>query len=281
MMLFRRAVAQDLDDIHALAMHSGMGMTTLTKSIELLQKRLTWSNNSFGKSIQEPSNEYYLFVLQDTSSGKVVGTSAIEASIGDEVPFYSYKLSKRTKICHQLHIRTDYKELSLVNDYQGSSELCTLFLEPNYRINGNGLLLSLSRLLFIANYPQRFSATVIAEMRGVSDNQGNSPFWNQIGAPFFQMSFIEADHLTLSTDKQFIADLMPKHPIYVELLSPEAQSVIGKPHPSTLPAMNILLRENFHWNHYVDILDAGPTIECPRDQIRTIARNNDGSCLDG
>ena len=98
MILFRRAQAQDLDAIHTLAMHSGIGMTTLTKSMDLLRQRLTWSNDSFGKSVNTPSNEYYLFVLEDTTSNKVVGTSAIEASIGDDVPFYSYKLSKRTKI---------------------------------------------------------------------------------------------------------------------------------------------------------------------------------------
>ena len=66
---------------------------------------------------------------------------------------------------------------------------------------------------------------------------------------------------------------MPKHPLYVKLLNPSAQAVIGKPHPSTLPAMNILLREGFHWNHYIDIFDAGPTIECPREQIRTLAKS--------
>jgi arginine N-succinyltransferase len=273
MIVFRRAQAQDLDAIHTLAMHSGIGMTTLTKSMDLLTKRLTWSNDSFKKAVTTPSNEYYLFVLEDTSSHKVVGTSAIEASIGDDVPFYSYKLSKRTKICHQIPIRTDYEVLNLVNDYQGSSELCTLFLEPDYRVHGNGLLLSLARLLFMANYPERFASTVIAEMRGVSDDEGHSPFWDQIGATFFQMSFAQADHLTLSTDKQFIADLMPKHPLYVALLHPSVQAVIGKPHPSTLPAMNILLSEGFHWNHYVDIFDAGPTIECPRDQIRTLAKS--------
>ena len=273
MIVFRRAQAQDLDAIHSLAMHSGIGMTTLTKSLDLLKKRLDWSNDSFGKSVNTPSNEYYLFVLEDISSNKVIGTSAIEASIGDDVPFYSYKLSKRTKICHQLHIRTDYEVLNLVNDYQGSSELCTLFLEPEYRVNGNGLLLSLARFLFMANYPERFASTIIAEMRGVSNDEGHSPFWDQIGATFFQMSFTQADHLTLSTDKQFIADLMPKHPLYVKLLSPSAQAVIGKPHPSTLPAMTILLREGFHWNHYIDIFDAGPTIECPREQIRTLAKS--------
>lgn len=69
----------------------------------------------------------------------------------------------------------------------------------------------------MAQYPERFAPTVIADMRGVSDKKGNSPFWDNI-AYFFKMHFAEADRLTLATDKQFIADLMPRQFIYVRLV---------------------------------------------------------------
>ena len=84
------------------------------------------------------------------------------------------------------------------------------------------------------------------------------------------MTYAEADRLTLATDKQFIADLMPRNPIYVKLLSSEAQEAIGKPHPSTVPAMNILLKEGFRYNKYIDIFDAGPTLEVPLAKIKTV-----------
>ena len=271
MMLLRRACEDDLTAIHQLAIKSGVGITTLPKDSELLQKRLAWATASFNKPVNAPSNEYYLFVLEDPKNGKVVGTSAIEAATGYDTPFYSYKLSKHTQICHELNIRNDYNVLSLVNDYQGQSELCTLFLEPSYRLKSNGALLSRSRFLFIAQNPERFSPTIIAEMRGVCDEEGRSPFWDQVDFHFFHISFAEADRFTLSTNKQFIADLMPRHPIHIQLLSPTAQAVIGKPHPLTEPAMKILLKEGFRYNNYVDIFDAGPTIEARQDQIHTIA----------
>lgn len=271
MMLFRKAALSDLDAIHQLAHHSGIGITTLPKDKTLLKKRLRWSCDSFKRAINSPSTEYYLFVLEDQDTLKILGTSAIEAAIGSELPFYSYKLSKRTRICHSLNIRSDYEVLSLVNDNQGRSEICTLFLEPAYRHKFNGLLLSRARFLFMAHYPNRFASTVIAEMRGISDELGHSPFWDNVGRHFFHMPFVEADRLTLSTNKQFIADLMPRNPLYVKLLAPAAQAVIGKPHQSTVPAMKILLREGFRYNSYVDIFDAGPTIEAPLDQIRTVA----------
>lgn len=271
MMLFRRMRKTDLNAIHNLAMQSGVGLTTLPKNKDLLEQRLEWACCSFKKKVSQPGGEYYFFVLEDPKDHKIVGTSAIEAKTGCNAPFYSYKLSRRTRICHSLGIRNDYEILTLVNDNQGKSEMCTLFLTPDYRKNNNSLLLSKARFLFMAQHPERFEATVIAEMRGVSDDSGHSPFWDIVGYHFFHIPFVEADKLTLSTNKQFIADLMPRSSIYAGLLPESARAVIGQPHPSTVPAMSILLKEGFSYNNYVDIFDAGPTIEAPLKQIKTIA----------
>ena len=271
MILFRSAKNSDLDAIHQLALNVGFGMTTLPKDIETLQKRLEWSTKSFAKAVNQPLNEYYLFVLEDTATQQIAGTSALEASTGYETPFYSYKLSRHTQICHSLGIRSDYEILNLVNDNQGLSEVCTLFLEPSFRVHGNGLLLSRARFLFMAQFPKRFASKIIADMRGISDESGNSPFWDNVGSHFFHMPFAEADKLTTTTNKEFIADLIPANPLYVKLLAPDAQAVIGKPHSSAVPAMNILFREGFQFNGYVDIFDAGPTIEANCKQIGTIA----------
>lgn len=269
-MLFRSARHTDLDAIHRLAEESCIGLTTLSKDKQILEKRLNWSTDSFKENIEEPHSEYYLFVLENQSNKEIVGVSGIESRTGHDTPFYSYKISKRTRICRSLNIRSDYEVLSLVNDHQGRSEICTLFLDPKYRKNNYGTLLSKARFLFMAQYPSRFAASIIADMRGVSDAKGLSPFWENVGSHFFHMSYAEADQLTVATDKQFIADLMPRNPIYVKLLSPEAQAAIGNPHPSTTGAMNILLREGFSYNNYIDIFDAGPTLEAPVSKIKTI-----------
>lgn len=274
MMLFRPAAAPDLEMIYNLALKSGIGMTTLPKDKQLLKTRLAWAESSFKKAITEPNDEYYLFVLEDIETQKVVGTSAIEAKTGVNTPFYSYKVSKRTRVCHSLNIRSDYEVLSLVNDNQNRSELCTLFLDPDYRKGHNGILLSKGRFLFIGNHPERFCPLIIAEMRGISDEKGISPFWEHIGRHFFKMEFSEADQLTISTNKQFIADLIPRNPIYIKLLAQEAQNVIGQPHQSTIPALNILLNEGFRFNQYVDIFDAGPTIEAPTSEIKSIKHSH-------
>ena len=272
-LLFRPALVTDITAIYRLAQQRGVGMTSLPNDMSLLEKRLAWSAESFKKECSQPEHEYYLFVLEDSATQQVIGTSAIESCTGFNTPFYSYRLSKHTQFCDVLKTRTDYEVLTLVNDNQGCSELCTLFLDPMHRHKHNGALLSRARFLFMAQFPERFMPTLMAEIRGVSDENGYSPFWEDVGGHFFHMPFGEADKMTLSRNKQFINDLMPKNPIYVNLLSHAAQAVIGKAHPLTEAALSMLLHEGFHRTDYVDAFDAGPTIKASYDAIRTIVNS--------
>ncbi len=270
MLLFRNAQWSDLDAIHQLAIGSGIGITTLPQNRDILNERLKLSVASIQTNVEQPHIEYYLFVLEHPKTQHIVGTSAIQASLGHDLPFYTYKLSNRTRISHELNIRHDHTLLNLVNDHHGKSEVCTLYLKPDFRNEYHGALLSRARFLFMSQFPSRFESKVIAEMRGVADDDGNSPFWDNVGQHFFKMTFQRADELTLSTNKQFISDLISEHPIDIRLLHPDAQTVIGKPHRTTEPAMHMLLKEGFYYSNYVDIFDAGPILEATCADIRTI-----------
>ncbi|MNZ65874.1 Arginine N-succinyltransferase subunit beta [compost metagenome] len=105
----------------------------------------------------------------------------------------------------------------------------------------------------------------------MSDEEGRSPFWESLGRHFFKMEFSQADYLTGVGNKAFIAELMPKFPLYTCFLSEEARAVIGRVHPNTEPALAMLKAEGFSYQGYVDIFDAGPAIEAPTDKIRAIA----------
>lgn len=276
MQVLRPAKTADLADIYALAMQSGVGLTTLTKDQIILAKRIESSIDAFSKKVVQAQDENYFFVLEDIASGQVVGTSAIEAAVGYDNPFYSYRLSKINRVCSQLNLRIHYQVLNLTNDFHGKTELCTLYLRPEFRRQGNGHLLSRGRLLFMAEFPERFTEHVFSEMRGVSDKQGISPFWESVGKHFFLMDFNEADRLTTSGNKQFIADLMPRNPIYTVLLSTAAQNAIGQAHPMTIPAMKLLENEGFKYQGYVDIFDAGPTMQTEFAQIKTVSLSKKG-----
>jgi arginine N-succinyltransferase len=130
--------------------------------------------------------------------------------------------------------------------------------------------LSLARLLFVAEFSQLFGEKLIAELRGHADEHGCSPFWDSLGRHFFKKDFSYADQLSGMGNKSFIAELMPRQPLYTCLLTEQAQAVIGKAHPNTEPAMKILGAEGFAHKGYIDIFDAGPVIEAPVSKIRTV-----------
>lgn len=270
MIIVRPIQKDDLSALHRIAVESGHGFTSLPVNEQLLKQRITHTETSFAKTVTEPGGEGYLFVMEDTESGDIIGTSGIEAAVGLDDAFYHYHLGKVIHSSRELNIYNTVETLSLCNDYTGASEICTLFLNESYRKNNNGRFLSRFRFLFIAEHKERFSETIIAEMRGISDEQGRSPFWDWLEEHFFSMDFPTADYLTGIGKKVFIAELMPKHPIYVNLLSKEAQAVINQVHPKTIPAVRLLEAEGFSRRGYVDIFDGGPTVEANVGGIKAI-----------
>ena len=116
----------------------------------------------------------------------------------------------------------------------------------------------------------RFADRILAELRGVIDEAGGSPFWDGLAGRFFGMNFQDADRFNAVNGHQFIADLMPKHPIYTAMLSETARAAIGLPHPSGRAAMRMLEHEGFRHEHYLDIFDGGPTMTARTDQVRAI-----------
>lgn len=270
MMVIRPIRADDYPALYSIAVESGHGFTSLPVNDELLMRKISRSEQSFNKQINSPGDEGYLFVLEDTNTGEVCGTSALEAAVGLDDAFYHYHLGKVVHSSRSLGVYKTADILTLCNDYTGVSELCTLFLRESRREKNNGRLLSKMRFLFMAEFPQRFSDRVIAEMRGISNTDGSSPFWQWLQEHFFSLDFPTADYLTGIGQKVFIAELMPKYPIYVSLLSKQAQAVIGQVHEKTKPALALLQSEGFSHRGYVDIFDAGPTVEARVEHIRSV-----------
>jgi arginine N-succinyltransferase len=121
----------------------------------------------------------------------------------------------------------------------------------------------------MAQFPEYFDPKVIAEMRGIVDDTGYSPLWDALGRHFFEVDYPTADYQSM-VNKRFIADLMPKHPIYIPLLPPDAQAVIGKVHPQTEPALKMLQDEGFTCGELVDIFEGGPVVQCGLSEIRSV-----------
>lgn len=269
MLIYRPVKATDFKALCHFAKSSGVGITTLPQSPALIKSRLNHAIWSFAQNTPSESG-YYWFILEDATNHTPIGISAIESHVGLSHPFYSYKIRHETRQCPSLQLSFDDQVLFLSTDLSHTTELCTLYLDKPFRNKKIGHYLSRFRFLFISLFPERFNKKIIADLRGVSSERGLSPFWESLGKRFFNLSFKEADSLTLQTQKRLIADLMPTHPIYTRLLSQEAQKVIGKVHPASQGAYQILLSEGFRHGAYIDIFDAGPTLEAKPEQLHTI-----------
>lgn len=270
MLMIRPIQARDYDGLFAIAQASGHGFTSLPTDKTLLTEKIARAEASFKLKQPPYGNELYLMVLEDTNTGKVVGSCGLETSVGLHDACYHYHIGTEIHHSSQLKTRKVINTLKLCHDYTGATELCSLFLQSDYRKGNNGRFLSRNRFLFLAQHQARFNPTVIAELRGMSDEQGQSPFFHWLEEHFIGIDFAKADYLSGLGVKTFISEMMPRHPIYLNLLPESAQAVIGKVHPNTRPAKQMLCAEGFSWRNYVDIFDGGPTLECQLADIRSV-----------
>ena len=269
--VIRPSREDDLEHLYEMAKLTGGGFTNLPADRDALRGKLERSARAFANTGDELVDETFLLVLENTETGAVRGTCQLMTQVGQQWPFYSYRLNTLTQYSQELDRTVRAEMLHLVTDLEGCSEVGGLFLHPNERAGGLGLLLARSRYLFIAMHRQRFAERVLAELRGIIDDRGGSPFWDGVAGRFFGMTFQEADYFNAINGNQFIADLMPKYPVYVAMLDDDAREVIGLPHPTGRAAMRMLEKEGLRFEGYVDIFDGGPTMLARTDDVVSVA----------
>lgn len=268
--VMRAAGPEDLDGFKQLRDIAGPGFTSLMVDDKTMGEKLERSRASFAADTDMAGPERYFIALEHIESGSLSGCCAVKATIGTEPPFFNFRMSTEAQSSTAVNRRFDLRVLMGVNDFTGCTEVGSLFVRPEHRAGGIGRALAQSRYMLMAAAPHRFHDRVVSELRGVVSADGVSPFWEAVGRHFFRMDFAEADKLSATTDNQFILDLMPTHPIYVDLLAEEARAVIGQCHKDGEGARRLLEWEGFTFSNVVDIFDGGPLLSAPRDHIRTL-----------
>lgn len=254
----------DVDALLLLAERAGTGFTNLPRDRAALSERIGRS-----AALLDGARLGGAMILVIEIDRQVRGCGMIFPRIGIEWPFYSYRISYTTQRSSIDGRMVRFPVLTLTNDLEDCAEVGGLVIDPEMRRGGYGRMIARSRYLFMACHRAMFGKRVIADLRGWLDD-GRSPFWEAVGGRFYAMSFAEADHINATTGNQFIADLGPRAPIYVNMLSPEAQNVIGKVHGDGRAALDLLLEEGFRDEGYVDIFDAGPTMIAMIDDLKAV-----------
>jgi arginine N-succinyltransferase len=273
MLVMRPAQMADLTEVQRLAADSPVGVTSLPDDRDRLREKIAASEASFTAEVSFNGEESYFFVLEDRESGRLVGCSGIIASAGYSEPFYSFRNETFVHNSRELKIHNKIHGLSLCHDLTGNSLLTSFYVDRALVNTAWSELNSRARLLFLANHPERFADALVVEIVGYSDEAGDSPFWDAVGRNFFDMNYTEAERLCGLKSRTFLAELMPHYPIYVPLLPDEAQEAMGQVHPRGQISFDILMREGFETEHYIDIFDGGPTLHARTSSVRSIAQS--------
>jgi arginine N-succinyltransferase len=272
MWVVRPVVEDDLDALVDLAQSLGSGMTTFPADRPTIGRKIETACASFAGQLA-PKDAAYLMALEDSDTKEVLGVSAVYPAIGSPFGFFSYHIDRLVLHSPLMGAGLDCGILNLSNVYSGMTEIGTLAVRPSARKFGIGKILARARYMLIATFPELFAPTIIAEMRGWQNAQGDSPFWSAVGERFFKMDFATADSVSAIKGAEWIANLMPKFPIYLDLLPYEAKACVGRAHDTSAIAMAMLIQEGFRFENYVDVFDAGPQVVAQAGQIKTIAQS--------
>lgn len=271
MWIVRSVRIEDVDALFQLAQSATKGLTSLQLDRARLLDRVEQSTFAFSRTGLSPRGEPYVLVLVNTESGELVGTSTVYAKTGGYQPLYAYRRVESEHESELLGVRQHRVRFDLERIHDGPTEIGSLFLRGIYRGEGRGRWLSLARFSLISMLPHRFADRVIAEMRGRANPDGSVPFWDAVAGRFIPVDFAMADAMS-TISKQFIEEMMPQHPIYLELLEQRVREGIGKVHEETEPAVAMLKAEGFTGTDLFDIFDAGPVISAETHAIHAVKR---------
>jgi arginine N-succinyltransferase len=263
---------KDVDALESMAAVSIPGVHTLPRTREKIIASVERSIASFAAHVDIPSEESYMFVLEDVAAGEIAGTSAIHASAGSNGTYFAFRNDVIQQVSRDLNISHSVHALTLCSELTSYSQLSGFYVKNRDNPGPESALLSRARILFAVLAPHRFGDRFFVPLAGRLEADGQSPFWNALGRKFFKMDFLEAERIIGGArNRTLIVELMPHYPVYVPLLPGDAQAAMGQIHPSGQLAFNLLTQEGFEADEYIDIFDGGPILQAHKHSLRSFA----------
>ena len=267
MIILRPVELSDISNIERLAHESGTMVSTLPAKHSHLLNKVEHSIYSFEQDVDTAGEESYLFVLEETLTGQILGTGAINALAGNREPFYSFRNDIKIHSSRQLNVHSRIHALTLNHDLSDHSQLCSFYIVPALADSLSPSLITLGRLLFMSVFPMRFANEWMAVLPGIADESGRAPFWEHVGRKFFGIDYNQVEYYNGTLNSTFISEMMPYHPLYVALIDEEAQAVMGLVHKDAALQCSLLSDQGFEADKYIEIFDSGPILTAPRNAL--------------
>ncbi len=241
--VLRPVTHHDLDAVVAL-LHENrdelVGMTSLSADPGLVAARIDDSVRTVtalgaGHDVLEDGEAHHvLFVLDDGTAplgltGVAIDGGTPSAQLGVTLDRDGDALVVRCDVTR--HART---------------ELESTFLAPRARGRGHGALLSRGRLLWLRLVAGQVPGTVVSYLRGRVDGD-RVPFWEALSARLHGRCVEPPDDPTVLAGVSVPLD-------------PELAALLGRLHPATRPAFELLVAEGLRPDGRFDPVDGGPTL---------------------
>ncbi|HET6147210.1 MAG TPA: arginine N-succinyltransferase [Polyangia bacterium] len=271
MFVLRDVSPGDLDDLHAAARH--LDSVNLPDDRERLRQLIEISEQSFAGEIDVAARRF-VFVLVDQAprSARVVGASMIFAQHGSRrAPHIYFDVIEEERYSETLDKHFSHQLLRIGYNYKGLTEIGGLVLLPEYRRRPEhlGRALSYVRFLYMALHRRLFCGEVVSELMPPLEPDGTSLLWESLGRRFTGLSYQEADRLS-HQNKEFIRALFPQDPLYVTLLPPHVQELVGQVGPKTKGVEKMLREIGFEYSRRIDPFDGGPHFHALTDEITLV-----------
>jgi arginine N-succinyltransferase len=269
--VIRDAQRNDLPGLRKLA--SELDTVNLPDDERQLSYILEKSARSFDGRIRNPFEREYLFVMEESRSGKLVGSSLIIAQHGTrDAPHIFFDVYEKEHYSHSVDRHFRHLVLSIGYNFDGPTEIGGLVVDPQFRGQGKpGTQLSYVRFLFIAMHRPRFRDRILVELLPRLEEEGRSPLWEALGRKFTGLRYQDADRLSRE-NKEFIQQLFPPGEIYATIFTQKIQDAIGEVGPESVGAKNMLTRIGFRYDERIDPFDGGPHYSAPTELIEPIRR---------
>lgn len=273
-LVLRPVDKEDSASLLTLAQQASLGIVNLPKEEARLGHLIERSIRSFGflEAEEGRSDGYYCFVLVDGK--KMIGCSSIMGNCSLFAPLVTFKVERAPIVSvSTLLLAEPLYLLYLRERLYGASELCALYLDPAYRHKKCAKLLSWGRFLFIAPFSRFFEERIMAEMRGVIDHDGRSPFWEAIGAPLLGCSFAAICSYLYRGEPFNFLSFFPATPLVWNCLSEEGRRAMGRMHPHTRAAFQLLFAQGFRFFQEVCWSDGGPLLSVAQQSIPAVSQS--------
>jgi arginine N-succinyltransferase len=193
----RAARDEDLQALYEMAKLTGGGFTNLPPEKDALRAKLVRSHAAFarrGRAVRRPVRAG----ARECRDRRGARHLPDLHPVGQHWPFYSYRIGTETKHSQELNRTFRAEILSLVNDLEGC-ERGRRAVPPSRRARRRAGHAARAQPLSVhRRHRARFADRILAELRGVIDEAGGSPFWDGVAGRFFGMNFQEADEFNAS-----------------------------------------------------------------------------------